>query len=86
MHWYLFTMISVQLENALRLNLVEGIPNLSKFNNDTEAATRDVLLRPATLLKKRLWQLFSSEFYEICKNIFFTEYLWTPASGDMSLL
>ena len=54
MHWYLFTMISVQLENALRLNLVEGIPNLSKFNNDTEAATRDVLLRPATLLKKRL--------------------------------
>ena len=38
-------------------------------------------LRPATLLKKRLAQVFSCEFCEIFKNIFFTEHLWTTASG-----
>ena len=52
-------------------------------------------LRPATLLKKRLWhrpkacnfnkketlaQVFSCEFWEISQNTFFTEHLWTTAS------
>ena len=38
-------------------------------------------LRPATLLKKRLGTVFSSEFCEISKNTLFTEHLWTAASG-----
>ena len=38
-------------------------------------------LRSATLLKKEtLAQVFSCEFYEISKNTFFTEHLWTTAS------
>ena len=38
-------------------------------------------LWPATLLKKEtLAQVFSCEFYEISKNTFFTEHLWTTAS------
>ena len=37
-------------------------------------------LRPATLLKKRLLQVFSCEFSETSKNTFFTEHLWTTAS------
>ena len=39
-------------------------------------------LRPATLLKKEtLAQVFSCEFCKISKNTFFTENLWTTASG-----
>ena len=37
--------------------------------------------RPATLLKKRLVQVFSCEFCEISKNTFFTEQLWMAASN-----
>ena len=38
-------------------------------------------LRPATFIKKEaLAQMFSCEFCEISKNIFFTEHLWTTAS------
>ena len=38
-------------------------------------------LRPATLLKKRLWhRCFPVNFFEISKNIFFTEHLWMSAS------
>ena len=33
-------------------------------------------LRPANLLKKRLWHVFSFEFCEISRNTFFTEHLW----------
>ena len=32
------------------------------------------------LEKESLAQVFSCEFYEICKNTFFTEHLWTTAS------
>ena len=36
--------------------------------------------RPATLLKMRLWhRCFPVNFFEISKNIFFTEHLWTTA-------
>ena len=35
----------------------------------------EILPQPATLLKKRLPQVFSCEFCEISKNIFFTEHL-----------
>ena len=38
--------------------------------------------RPATLLKKRLAQVFSREFCEIFEKTFFTEYLWTTDSDD----
>ena len=38
---------------------------------------------PATLLKKILAQVFSCEFYEISKNIFFTEHLRTTASDQV---
>ena len=37
-------------------------------------------LRPATVLKKTLAQVFSCEFCEISKNIFFTEHLLGTAS------
>ena len=37
-------------------------------------------LRPATLFKKRLWQVLSCEFYEIFKNTYFEENLRTAAS------
>ena len=38
-------------------------------------------LRPATLLKKILWyRYFPVNFYEIFKNTFFTDQLWTTAS------
>ena len=38
-------------------------------------------LSPTTLLKKEtLAQVFSCEYYEISKNTFFTEHLWTTAS------
>ena len=42
-------------------------------------------LRLASLLKKRLWQMFSCEFWEISKNIFFIEHLWATASGAYKL-
>ena len=42
-------------------------------------------LRPATLLKKRLAQVFFCEFSEIFKNTFFTEHLWTIASINIDL-
>ena len=32
--------------------------------------------------KETLAQVFSCEFCEICKNIFFTEHLWTTASDE----
>ena len=36
--------------------------------------------RPATLLKMRLWhRCFPVNFFEISKNTFFTEHLWTTA-------
>ena len=38
-------------------------------------------LRPATLLKKKIRVVLSFEFCKIFKNIFFTEYFWTTASG-----
>ena len=38
-------------------------------------------LRPATLLKKRLWhRCFYCEFCEISRNTFFTEHIWTTSS------
>ena len=40
-------------------------------------------LRPATLLKKRLWhRCFPVDFGEISKNTFFTKHLWTTASAS----
>ena len=45
-------------------------------------------IRPATLLKKRLWHRcfpVSCEFYEISKNTFFTEQLWVTPSNTFSL-
>ena len=40
----------------------------------------EILPQPATLLKKRLPQVFSCEFCEISKNIFFTEHLGATVS------
>ena len=42
--------------------------------------------RPVTLLKRILAQLFSRKFYEIFKNSFFMEYLWTATSGFWHLM
>ena len=35
--------------------------------------------------KEALAQVFSCEFYEISKNTFFTEHLWTTASDSIKL-
>ena len=48
--------------------------NFAKFTG------KHVCLRPATLQKKTLAQVFSCEFFEIFKNSFFTEQLWGTAS------
>ena len=37
-------------------------------------------LRPATLFKKRLAQVFSCDFFEIFKDTIFTEHIWKTAS------
>ena len=37
-------------------------------------------------IKTSLGQVFSCEFCEIFKNTFFTEHLWTTASGDFNYL
>ena len=43
-------------------------------------------LRSAILLKKEtLVQMFSCEFCELSRNTFFTEHLWTTASGKEAL-
>ena len=42
--------------------------------------TKLQVLRSATLLKETLTQVFSSEIWEILKNTFFKEPLWTTAS------
>ena len=47
----------------------------NKFLNKAEG------LRPATLLKETLAQVFSCEFYGIFKNTFFTEHLRATASN-----
>ena len=39
-------------------------------------------LGPATFLKQTFAQVFSCEFYEISKNNFFTEHLWTTVSEE----
>ena len=36
-------------------------------------------LEAATLLKKRLWHMFSCEFYEISRNNFFIEHIGATA-------
>ena len=41
--------------------------------------------QPATLLKKRLAQVFSFEFCEISKNTFFTEHLWTIKIQELKI-
>ena len=38
------------------------------------------LIKLTTLLKKRLIQVFSHEFFEISQNTFFTEHLWATVS------
>ena len=53
--------------------------NVSKYNLldiDPEAVVQSFIK------KKTLAQVFSCEFYEISKNTFFTEHLWTTASVD----
>ena len=56
--------------------------NFTKFTGKHQCQSLNkVVMRPATLLKKRLAQVFSYEFYEISKNTFFTEYLQTIASN-----
>ena len=52
----------------------------------TEAATRGVQPEDCSFIKKEtLAQVFPREFCEIFKNTFFTEQLWTTASGKTKL-
>ena len=53
--------------------------NVSKYNLldiDPEAVVQSFIK------KETLAQVFSCEFYEISRNTFFTEQLWTTASMD----
>ena len=43
-------------------------------------------LRPATIKKDTLAQVFFCEFCKISKNTFFTEHLWAAASEDSQQL
>ena len=58
--------------------------NFSKFigKNPSLFFNEVAGLRPATLLKKRLAQLFSCKFCGISNNTFFTEHLCATASED----
>ena len=47
----------------------------SALKNITKFTGKHLCIRPATLLKKRLWHMFSCEFCEIFKNTFFAEHL-----------
>ena len=48
---------------------------LSTINKEAATSRKVADLRNANLLKKRLAQVFSSEFCEISKNTIFTEHL-----------
>ena len=62
----------------------KGVLRISQ-NSQENTCVKVSGLRTATLLKKRLAQVFSCEFYEIFKNTFFTEHLWTTASINIDL-
>ena len=67
-----------------RCSLIKDVPrNLTKFTGKQLCQSllfnKVAGLRPTTLLKKTLAQVFSSEFCQISKNTFFTEHLWTTA-------
>ena len=47
---------------------------------------KNLCLRPVTLSKKTLAEVFPCEFCEISKSTFLTEYFWTTASGQSSLI
>ena len=47
---------------------------------------KNLCLRPVTLSKKALAEVFPCEFCEISKSTFLTEYFWTTASGQSSLI
>ena len=55
----------------------------SQENTYANSLCFNKVARPATLLKKRLLtQVFFCEFWEISKNTFYTEHLWTTASTE----
>ena len=68
-------------EGSFRSSLLEISQN-SQENNCARVFFNKVTgLKPATLTKKEiLAQVFSCEFCEISRIIFFTEHLWTTAS------
>ena len=50
-------------------------------NSQEYTSAKVAILSPATLLKKRLWhRCFPVNFFEVFKNTFVTEHLWTTAS------
>ena len=65
--------------NHQRCSIKTGVlRNFTKFTVKQlcQSLFFNICLRPATLWKKRFWQIFSCEFYEISKNTFFTEHPW----------
>ena len=60
--------------------------NFAKFTEKQLSKACNNCLRPATLLKETLAQVFSCEFCEISKNTFFTEHLWATASVKINIL
>ena len=54
--------------------------NFTKFTGKQLYQSLFLIKLQAFILKKTLARVFSCEFYEISKNNFFTEHLWTTAS------
>ena len=71
---------------GLFFNKVAGLPKkvFLEISQNSQGNTC-ARVRPATLFKKTLAQVFSCEFCELSKNAFFKEHLWTTASDRFNV-
>ena len=53
---------------------------ISQTSQENTYARVSFLIKLQAIKKETLEQVFSCKFYEIFKNTFFTEHLWTTAS------
>ena len=72
-----FSTITVKTITICKLNFISFFYEKSR-KQEKEAGTETP--KACNFIKKSLW-VFSYEFCEISKNTFFTEHLWTIASG-----
>ena len=72
------------------MNILNNLTwNRTLNQNTEEAGTRELFCKKGEacnfIRKETLTQVFSCEFCEISKNIFFTEHLWATVSGSTEL-